>query len=69
MAVIRINGRKLADADNMFRTWEWDAKQLLKTGQNHIEITFCSTIPYIREREKQRLLPSWFLAYIIHKVS
>ena len=59
LASIRINGRKLASSDNMFRTWEWDAKPLLKTGINRIEILFNSTMPYIRKREQRRSLPSW----------
>jgi len=59
LATISLNGRKLATADNMFRTWEWDAKPLLKAGSNQIRILFKSTIPYIRGKERQRSLPSW----------
>ncbi len=58
-AAISINGHKLATSDNMFRTWEWDIKPLLKLGLNQIEILFTSTIPYITKKDKQRSLPDW----------
>ena len=52
-AEIRINGKELGNADNMFRTWEWDAKPLLQVGSNSIEVTFRSTLPYIDRRQKE----------------
>jgi len=54
LASIHINGNKVGDTNNMFRTWEFDIKRYLKDGQNHIMIVFRSTIPYIRERAKRR---------------
>src|SRR5689334_13960555 len=43
-ATIRINGSELARTNNMFRTWEFDVKSLLKSGRNTIEVQFDSTL-------------------------
>ncbi|MCL4507406.1 MAG: glycoside hydrolase family 2 protein [Chloroflexi bacterium] len=58
-ATIRINGNEVARTDNMFRTWEFDVKALLKRGQNTIEVQFDSTIPYIKQKEAAFHLPGW----------
>jgi beta-mannosidase len=58
-ASVRINDRPAGTACNMFRVWEYDVKRLLLPGRNHIEITFKSTIPYIRNRTAERSLPGW----------
>ncbi|MBA4387485.1 MAG: hypothetical protein C0404_05850 [Verrucomicrobia bacterium] len=61
LASITINGRRLADTNNMHRTWEFDVKHLLKPGDNRIEITFRSVLPYIRKQIKAHGsdIPSW----------
>ena len=41
-AEITLNGSKILSTDNMFRTWKVDVKNLLKMGQNKLEITFAS---------------------------
>ncbi len=58
LASIFINGEKIASTDNMFRQWQWNIKPHLRT-KNNITIVFDSTIPYIEERENERLLPCW----------
>ncbi|MDK2971732.1 MAG: beta-mannosidase [Candidatus Sumerlaeota bacterium] len=60
LASISINGRELARTDNMFRAWKFDAKQHLRPGRNTIEIRFTSPLPMMRERTKQRPLPTWW---------
>jgi beta-mannosidase len=65
LATIRINNVEVARTNNMFRTWEFDVKALLKPGRNTIEIQFDSTIPYIKEREAQHHLPGWNAAHEI----
>ena len=55
-AEIYINGSLLAKTDNMFRTWELDAKDVLKEGENEIKITFVSTYPYMKEKIEERWL-------------
>ncbi len=59
LAEIRINGRRVAKTDNMFRTWEFDVKDRLVEGENGIEITFGAPQPYIERRQKSRALPYW----------
>jgi beta-mannosidase len=59
LATISINSREIARTDNMFRTYEFPVKHLLKPGRNTMEIRFASTIPYIESREKERHLPAW----------
>jgi len=59
LATVRINGRELGQADNMFRIWEFDAKPLLVAGQNEIVISFASTLPVMRQRNAERKLFEW----------
>ena len=59
LATITLNGTELGRTDNMFRTWEFDVKKLLKSGQNSIEIKFDPVLPFIRAKEAQRKLPTW----------
>ncbi len=58
LATVFINGVKIASTDNMFRQWQWDIKEHLRT-QNTITIAFDSTIPYIEKRQSERNMPSW----------
>ena len=39
-AEVRLNGEKLFDANNQFRTWKKDVKSLLKPQDNHLEVVF-----------------------------
>jgi beta-mannosidase len=52
-ATIKINGKTLAKTDNMFRTWEFDAKPLLKEGDNSIQVDF-ETLANFLQRNKDR---------------
>ena len=52
-----LNGKKLADADNMHRTWEWDALSLLREGENEIRVVFDSPLRYIAAENEKR--PCW----------
>lgn len=55
-AEIKINQKLIAKTDNMFRTWELDAKDFLEEGENHIQIIFSSTYPYMQEKMDERWL-------------
>jgi beta-mannosidase len=55
-AAVSINGRKLADTDNQFRTYRFDVRSLLRQGENEIEILFTSPLPYMEQRQKKRFL-------------
>jgi len=57
LATIKINAAEIARTDNMFRTYEFDVKNLLKAGINTIEIQFDSTIPYIKQQQEQHPIP------------
>ena len=39
-ASVTLNGQRLFDANNQFRTWKTDVKSLLKTNDNHLEVAF-----------------------------
>jgi beta-mannosidase len=58
-AIIRLNGHELGHTDNMFRTWEFDAKPVLRIGTNNIEVRFDSVLPYMRKRNTERPLYEW----------
>ncbi len=51
LATITINGQQVATTDNMFRTWEFDVKQYVHSGENIIEIAFQAPLPYVRNKE------------------
>jgi beta-mannosidase len=57
LAGIKINGKAVAETDNMFRTYEFDVKDVLKAGENTIEVRFDSTIPYIKKRNAEHPIP------------
>lgn len=49
LAEIRINGEFLARTDNMFRTWRFDVKPFLVSGENEISIIFSSPLVFIEK--------------------
>lgn len=51
VASIKINGTEIGRADNMFRLWEYDVKNALRSGENTIEILFESPLTYIKKHE------------------
>jgi beta-mannosidase len=59
LATIKINGQQIGEANNMFRTWEFDVKSVLQSGSNEIEILFHSPFPVMEEKNSQRPLYEW----------
>ncbi|HUA39032.1 MAG TPA: glycoside hydrolase family 2 protein [Candidatus Sulfopaludibacter sp.] len=59
LATIKINGREVGRADNMFRLWEFDVKSVLRAGENAIEISFESPFAYIKRRESDQAPAKW----------
>lgn len=59
LATVIVNGKELASTNNMYRSWEFDIKSLLKEGDNTIKVHFDAPVPYLREKEKERYLPAW----------
>jgi len=55
IATIYINGKKIGYTDNMFRSWEFDIKKFLKTGENNIKIVFGSAIKYMDKHGKSKI--------------
>jgi beta-mannosidase len=53
LADVYLNGEFLGHADNMFRCWEWDVKDLLHTGENEIRIYFGSPVRFITAKQAQ----------------
>jgi beta-mannosidase len=49
-ATVFLNGARVLDADNMFRTWRVDAKPHLKAGSNALRIVFRSPINEVLPR-------------------
>ena len=50
VATVTLNGQKLGETDNMFRTWEFDAKPLLKAGRNTIQVAFTPVPTYVEQQ-------------------
>lgn len=46
LATIILNGEMLAETDNMFRTYEWNVKDLLQAGENSIQVDFASAVNF-----------------------
>lgn len=59
LATVRLNGKLLGTADNMFRTWEFDAMSALQPGLNIIEVAFESPLPLMKQRNGERTLYEW----------
>ncbi|HOE95446.1 MAG TPA: glycoside hydrolase family 2 protein [Candidatus Sumerlaeota bacterium] len=45
LATLELNGVRLGETNNMFRTYEFDVKDALRPGANTLRIAFASTIP------------------------
>jgi beta-mannosidase len=63
LATVTLNGKPVGATDNMFRTWEFDVKNLLRAGTNRIEVRFASAVKHVAaraaERPKDQPLPQW----------
>lgn len=60
LAAIALNGKPLAQTDNMFRTYEFDVKPHLVAGENVIAIRFAAPMPYLRQQEAEKgMLFAW----------
>ncbi|HKB92079.1 MAG TPA: glycoside hydrolase family 2 protein, partial [Opitutaceae bacterium] len=47
VAVVKLNGRVVGQTENMFVAHRWSMRPFLKSGQNKLEIRFCSARKYI----------------------
>ena len=53
LADVYLNGEYLGHADNMFRSWEFEVKTLLRPGENELLIHFGAPVAYIRGKQAQ----------------
>jgi len=53
---IIINGRKIAETDNMHRTWRFNIADALSSGKNTIEITFKNSLEFVRKERERRTI-------------
>ncbi|MCK5200514.1 MAG: glycoside hydrolase family 2 protein [Spirochaetales bacterium] len=51
---IYINGNKIAETDNMHRTWRFNIAKALQPGKNTIEIKFKNSLEFIRKERERR---------------
>jgi beta-mannosidase len=58
LAEVRINGKVVGSASNMFRQYRWEVKSLLHEGANEIVIAFASPVQFCKRRESERPLNS-----------
>ncbi|WFB36190.1 glycoside hydrolase family 2 protein [Kiritimatiellota bacterium B12222] len=59
LASIYVNGKHLADTDNMFRRWNWDVSTWVRPGQNRIEIHFSSALNFARKKQQESPMVFW----------
>jgi beta-mannosidase len=57
LATIRINGKEIGTADNMFRPWKFDVRGVLKHTGNTIEIAFAPPGPFLKAHENDPAYP------------
>lgn len=53
LGTIEINHQEVAKTSDMHRTYRFDVKSFLKTGENHIRISFASALKMAREEDAQ----------------
>ncbi|MDR0436200.1 MAG: hypothetical protein LBH11_05500 [Propionibacteriaceae bacterium] len=56
LATVRLNDKVVLQADNAFRTWRVDVKDVLKPGANRIEVLFASPLPYLAAKARETKL-------------
>ncbi|MFN8531121.1 MAG: glycoside hydrolase family 2 protein [Anaerolineae bacterium] len=67
LATLTLNGMELGCTDNMYRTWEFDVKPMLRVGENTLVIRFDSALNYLRRRDREeRQLPAWVASDKVH---
>ena len=56
LSEVSLNGKLLGKTANMFRTWTWEVRSLLKAGENELKIVFRAPVSYIKEKQAARPL-------------
>ncbi|MFZ4396106.1 MAG: beta-mannosidase [Kiritimatiellia bacterium] len=63
LATVFINDAVVGQANNMYRTWEFDVRDALCPGRNKIAIRFDSAVRHVAEKNAVRRLPGWAPAH------
>ena len=66
ICTIYINDKKIANTDNMHRTYEFDIKHFISEGNNTIHIIFFSPLKYIEKKQKEYPLNGDYIPGIPH---
>ena len=53
LAEIRINGTRVGETDNAFRSWRFPIDTLLSVGENEITVLFTAPVPWARDANEQ----------------
>lgn len=59
ITTISINGQVIGKTNNQFCAWEFDVRDVLRSGENEISIHFASALLYGQECLKERYVHSW----------
>ncbi len=54
IATLYLNGSLFGHANNMYRTWEYDIKDLLSAGENTLEVHFAAPMPFVRRMDSEK---------------
>ncbi|MEO5951257.1 MAG: sugar-binding domain-containing protein, partial [Chloroflexia bacterium] len=57
LADVWVNGQLIGKAENMFRHYRWDVREIVKAGENQIKVAFRSPVRYAIERNEKRPMP------------
>ncbi|MBQ8849603.1 MAG: glycoside hydrolase family 2 protein [Clostridia bacterium] len=56
LSKVYLNGTLLGETDNMHRVWRFDVKELLREGENLLEVDISSAVTYFVEKQRQHPL-------------
>lgn len=56
LAEVFLNGQRLGETENMFRTYRWPVDGILRNGQNELRILFRSAVKYCLKRNAEKPL-------------
>ncbi|MFP3153996.1 glycoside hydrolase family 2 protein [Lachnospiraceae bacterium ZAX-1] len=53
---VNVNGKAVGYANNMHRLWEFDLTDVVKDGENEVELRFASPVQYIKEKLEKEFI-------------
>ena len=57
LATVTLNGSVIGVAENMFRPYRWDVRDVLRPGENELLIAFASPVVYAAAQNNVRPMP------------